>query len=87
MRPSALTSFQHRGDFGLRQDLARSTGHLLKIAEALQAKGTALWILNLGLDTTTATGKLLFTVLGAITAFEREMMLERQREGIANQIH
>lgn len=36
--------------------LARSTTHLLKIAEALEAKGCALRVLNLGLDTTTATG-------------------------------
>jgi len=63
--------------------LARRTGHLLKIAEALEAKGVALRVLNLGLDTTTATGKLLFTVFGAIVAFEREMTLERQREGMA----
>jgi DNA invertase Pin-like site-specific DNA recombinase len=34
-------------------------------------------------DTSTATGKLMFTVIGAIATFEREMMLERQREGIA----
>ena len=63
--------------------LARSTAHLLRIAEGLEAKGCALKVLNLGLDTSTATGKLLFTVVGAIAAFEREMMLERQREGIA----
>ena len=35
------------------------------------------------MDTSTATGKLLLTVIGAIGQFEREMMLERQREGIA----
>jgi DNA invertase Pin-like site-specific DNA recombinase len=40
-------------------------------------------VLDLNLDTTTATGRLLFTMIGAIAAFEREMMLERQREGIA----
>ena len=42
-----------------------------------------LQILNLGMDTSTATGKLLLTMIGAIGQFEREMMLERQREGIA----
>ena len=62
--------------------LARSTQHLLEIAERVQAKGADLCILNLG-DTNTATGRLMFTVIGAIACFERELMLERQREGIA----
>jgi DNA invertase Pin-like site-specific DNA recombinase len=63
--------------------LARSTQHLLEIADRARAKRAVLHILNLGADTGTATGKLMFTVIGAIAAFEREMMLERQREGIA----
>ena len=63
--------------------LARSVPHLLAITERLRAKGVALRILNLGLDTSTATGKMLLTMLGAIAEFERSMMLERQREGIA----
>jgi DNA invertase Pin-like site-specific DNA recombinase len=40
-------------------------------------------ILNLGMDTQTPTGKLMLTVLGGVAQFEREMMLERQREGVA----
>jgi DNA invertase Pin-like site-specific DNA recombinase len=63
--------------------LARSTQHLLDIADRVKAKKAALLILNLGADTGTASGKLIFTIIGAIGAFEREMMLERQREGIA----
>jgi DNA invertase Pin-like site-specific DNA recombinase len=63
--------------------LARSVRHLLEIVETLKAKGANLRIINLNLDTATATGKLLFTMIGAIAEFEREMMLERQREGIA----
>jgi DNA invertase Pin-like site-specific DNA recombinase len=63
--------------------LARSTQHLLEIVEKLSAKGVALKIVNLGIDTATATGKLMLTMLGAIAEFERAMMLERQREGIA----
>lgn len=62
--------------------LARSTQHLLEIAERVRTKGAHLCILNLG-DTGTATGRLMFTVIGAIACFERELMLERQREGIA----
>jgi DNA invertase Pin-like site-specific DNA recombinase len=63
--------------------LARSIGNLFDIIERLQAKGVELRIANLGLDTSTATGKLMLTLIGGIAAFEREMMLERQREGIA----
>lgn len=63
--------------------LARNTQHLLEMAEALTAKGVTLRILNLNIDTSTATGKLMLTLLGGIAEFEREMMLERQREGIA----
>ena len=37
----------------------------------------------MSLDTTTATGKLMLNVLGSVAEFERSMMLERQREGIA----
>ena len=40
-------------------------------------------MLNLGMDTHTPTGKLMLTVLGGVAQFEREMMLERQREGVA----
>lgn len=63
--------------------IARSTKHLLKISEALESKGVAFRVLNINLDTSTPTGKLMLTMLGAIATFEREMMLERQREGIA----
>src|SRR5438552_18436986 len=63
--------------------LARSTQHLLDIADRVKAKKADLSILNLGADTSTATGKLIFTIIGAVGAFERELMLERQREGIA----
>jgi DNA invertase Pin-like site-specific DNA recombinase len=63
--------------------LARSTQHLLDIADRVKVKGADLSILNLGADTSTATGRLMFTVIGAIATFERELMLERQREGVA----
>ena len=63
--------------------LARSTSHLLTIVETIEAKGAAMRVLDLNLDTSTATGRMMLTMLGAIAQFEREMMLERQREGIA----
>ncbi|MBY6092375.1 recombinase family protein [Maritimibacter alkaliphilus] len=63
--------------------LARSTQHLLSIVEELEAKGVALEILAMGIDTGTPTGKLMLTMLGGVAEFERNIMLERQREGIA----
>jgi DNA invertase Pin-like site-specific DNA recombinase len=63
--------------------LARSISHLWKIIETLETKKVGLRVLDLGIDTQSATGKLILTLLGGINQFEREMMLERQREGIA----
>jgi DNA invertase Pin-like site-specific DNA recombinase len=63
--------------------LARSTQHLLEIAELVRCKGADLHILNLNIETSSATGKLLLTMIAAVATFEREMMLERQLEGIA----
>ncbi|MGY6036532.1 recombinase family protein [Aeromonas sp. AE23HZ002T15] len=62
--------------------LARNTRHLLEISEHLQNKRVALRIVNLGINTSTPTGKLMLTMIGAIATFERELMLERQAEGI-----
>jgi DNA invertase Pin-like site-specific DNA recombinase len=63
--------------------LARSMRDLLAIVDRIEAKGAGLRILAMNLDTTTATGKLMLNVLGSVAEFERSMMLERQREGIA----
>jgi DNA invertase Pin-like site-specific DNA recombinase len=63
--------------------LARSVMHLSQIVDRLRRKKVALRILNLNLDTSTPTGKLMINLLGSIAAFEREIMLERQRDGIA----
>ncbi|MCW2242910.1 recombinase family protein [Azospirillum canadense] len=63
--------------------LARSVAHLITILDALKAKGASLRILNMGIDTATPTGKLMLTMLAGVAEFEREIMLERQREGIA----
>lgn len=62
--------------------LARSTADLLAIARTLEDKGVVLRILSMAVDTSTPTGKLILTVLGGIAEFERDLMLERQREGI-----
>lgn len=66
--------------------LARSTADLLAIVDRIRAKGAGLVILSMGgerLDTTKPTSKLMLTMLAAIAEFERGLMLERQREGIA----
>jgi DNA invertase Pin-like site-specific DNA recombinase len=63
--------------------LARSVQDLMAILQTLESKRVGVRILNLGMDTHTPTGKLMVTMLGAVAQFEREMMLERQREGIA----
>lgn len=65
--------------------LARSVKHLGDIIETLEAKGAGLVILSMGgqqIDTTTATGKLVLNMMSSVAQFEREMMLERQKEGI-----
>lgn len=63
--------------------LARSVAHLGEIVSTLEKRKVGLKVLDLGLDTGTATGKLMLNVLGSVAEFERSMMLERQREGIA----
>lgn len=63
--------------------LARNMRDLIEIVERIEAKSASLRILAMNLDTGTPTGKLMLNVLGAVAQFEREMMLERQREGIA----
>ena len=62
--------------------IARSTKHLLDIVDRLKQQNIAFKVLNINLDTNAPTGKLMLTMLGAIGEFERELMLERQREGI-----
>jgi DNA invertase Pin-like site-specific DNA recombinase len=63
--------------------LARSIRDLCAIVDRLEAKGVSIRILSMNLDTATPTGKLMLNVLGSVAQFEREVMLERQREGIA----
>jgi DNA invertase Pin-like site-specific DNA recombinase len=62
--------------------LARSTLHLCQIAAELERKQVDLQVLDQNIDTKSATGRLLFNMLGAIAQFETEIRAERQREGI-----
>ena len=63
--------------------LARSTKDLLNIVEQLEKKKVDLISTKENIDTSTPTGKLMLTMIGAINEFERANLLERQREGIA----
>lgn len=62
--------------------LARSVPDLYRIVDILKEKKVNLNILSLGIDTGTAAGKVMLTMMGAFAEFEREIMLERQKEGI-----
>lgn len=66
--------------------LARSTQELLNIEADLTKRGVGLVVLSMGgekLDTRNPTSKLMLTILAGVSTWEREIMLERQREGIA----
>ena len=80
-----MMTFVREGDAVYVSDfsrLARSTKDLLAIVEELKKRGVDVISLKENLDSSTATGKLMLTVMAAIGEFERECMLERQREGI-----
>lgn len=62
--------------------LARSILHLFKIVEVLERKQVALQVLDQQIDTSTSTGRLLFSMLGVIAQFEADLIKERQQEGI-----
>lgn len=81
-----LLEFAREGDTIHIHDfsrLARSTRDLLDIVEQFNVKGVHLISNKENIDTSTPTGKLMLTMIGAINEFERVNLLERQREGIA----
>ena len=78
--------FAREGDVVVTTKLdrfARSITDLWKKIEELESKGASLHILDLNLDTSSPTGRLQITMIGGIAQWEREMMLERQKVGIA----
>ena len=81
----AMLEYIREGDTVYIHDfsrLARNTKDLLELVEMLQSKGVRLLSNKENLESGTATGKLMITMLAAINEFERENLLERQREGI-----
>lgn len=84
-RLSACLEYVREGDVLVvtRLDrLARSTLHLCQIAAELERKGVDLQVLDQSINTSDATGRLLFNMLGAIAQFETELRAERQKDGI-----
>jgi DNA invertase Pin-like site-specific DNA recombinase len=82
----AAIEFGREGDTLAVTDLsrlARSVPDFCRIQTRLASKRIELRVLNLGLDTANPTGKLMLNLLASIAQWEREMMLERQREGVA----
>lgn len=82
----AMLDYVREGDTVVVHDfsrLARSTKDLLAIVELLESKNVTLISAKESVDSSTPTGKLMLTMIGAINEFERANLLERQREGIA----
>lgn len=80
-----MLEFAREGDTIYIHDfsrLARSTKDLLEIVDQLNKKNITLISNKENLDTSTATGKLMLTMIGAINEFERANLLEKQKEGI-----
>lgn len=62
--------------------IGRNTRDVLTLFEELEKKGVSVLIKELQLDSTTATGKMILTVMASVSQMEREIMLERQKAGI-----
>lgn len=83
---NAMLEFVREGDTVVVSSydrLARSTADLLATIETLKAKGVNVISMKEQLDTSTPQGKLMLTFFAGIATFERELMLQRQKEGIA----
>jgi DNA invertase Pin-like site-specific DNA recombinase len=63
--------------------LGRSLEHLIALSTQLQTRGVDLVVLDQGIDTFTAVGRMFFQILGAIAEFEHALMSERTRDGLA----
>ena len=82
----AMLEFAREGDTIVVESfsrLSRSTKDLLHLVEVMRAKGIAFESQKEKIDTSTASGKLFLTIVAALNEFEREVLLERQAEGIA----
>ncbi|MCB2361936.1 recombinase family protein [Clostridium estertheticum] len=83
---TAMIDFIRSGDTIYVWDfnrLASSTNELIDIGKQLESKGINLRCVNENLDTSTAAGKLMFTMIESIVEFQKATLLERQKKGIA----
>ena len=62
--------------------LGRSLKHLIELIETLREKGAGFQSLSDGINTTTAGGKLVFHIMGALAEFERSLIIERTKAGL-----
>ena len=62
--------------------LGRSLENLIELSKALQARGVDLVVLDQGIDTSTAVGRMFFQILGAVAEFEHALMSERTVDGL-----
>lgn len=63
--------------------LGRSLENLIDLSNTLQERGVDLVVLDQGIDTSTATGRMFFQILGSIAEFEHALMSERTMDGLA----
>jgi len=63
--------------------LGRSLENLIDLSNTLQERGVDLVVLDQGIDTSTATGRMFFQILGSIAEFEHTLMSERTMDGLA----
>lgn len=63
--------------------LGRSLEHLIELSKQLESKGVNLVVLDQGIDTSTAVGRMFFHILGSIAEFEHALMSERTLDGLA----
>ena len=81
-----MLEYVRKGDTVIVESIsrfARNTRDLLELVERLTAKEVEFVSKKEAIDTTTPTGKFMLTVFGAVAELEREYILQRQREGIA----
>jgi DNA invertase Pin-like site-specific DNA recombinase len=81
-----MLSLLERGDSVVIESLSRlgrSVKNLSELMEMFNEKGIRLISLKESIDTTSATGRLLFTIISSLAAFERETLIERTNEGLA----
>jgi DNA invertase Pin-like site-specific DNA recombinase len=82
----ALLSANRRGDqlvITKLDRLGRSLEHLIDLSKLLDSRGVDLVVLDQGIDTSTAVGRLFFQIIGAIAEFEHSLMSERTMDGLA----